>query len=250
MIHKFMKEKKLFFQKKKIFCQEQYGFTIVEILLVTLIIGLTFSVSLPLFGAVINKARQKEATLIVNSVLKAVKANYALEAFLPTKIKPLKKFAIFHKCISEEVAIKGSEVCNSNTIAKADINDNYFFSPSGNYKVEFKTTEISNSEIIFQVRAIPNGLNYRDKGSSVTGCFNPIVGISNIKEYSFLNVGEKEFMSCFTALQIKKAELARKAEEERKAELARKAEEEKPKCIYWNPRSSKTDSRDCWKWSN
>ena len=69
-------------------------------------------------------------------------------------------------------------------------------------------------------------------------------------------------MSCFTALQIKKAELARNAEEERKAELARKAEEErkaelarkaeteKPKCIYWNPRSSKTDSRDCWKWSN
>ena len=104
--------------KKKNSYYQQEGFTIVEILLVTLVIGLTFSVSIPLFGAVINKVRQKEATLIVNSVLKAVKASYALDAFLPSKIKSLAKFASFQKCISEEVAIKGREVCDLNTIAK------------------------------------------------------------------------------------------------------------------------------------
>ena len=212
-----MKRKKIF--EKKNISYKQEGYTIVEILLVTLVIGLTFSVSLPLFGAVINKARQKEATLIVNSVLKAVKASYALDSFLPSKIKSLEKFASFQKCISEEVAIKGREVCDSSTITKTGANDDYFYSPSGNYKVEFKTTGISNSDIIFQVRAIPNGVIYRDKGSSVTGCFNPKEGISSIKEYSFFNVGEKEFMSCFTALQINKAE------------------EAKPKCVYWNPRN-------------
>ena len=205
--------KKIFFPKKNTLYEEQQGYTIVEILLVTLIIGLTFSISLPLFGTVINKARQKEATLIVNSVLKAVKANYSLTSFLPTKIKPLNKFASLHKCISQEVAIKGSEVCNPNTIAAIDGSENYFYSPSGNYKVELKTTEINNSDIIFQVRAIPNGMRYQDKGSSVTGCFNPIGGISNIKEYSSFNVGEKDFMSCFTVFQIKKAEEARLAEE-------------------------------------
>ena len=218
-----MKHKKNF--EKKSFYFKQEGYTIVEILLVTIIISMTFSVSIPLFGAVINKARQKEATLIVNSVLKAVKASYALDAFLPSKIKSLAKFASFQKCISEEVAIKGREVCDLDTIAKTEANDEYFYSPSGNYKVEFKTTGISNSDIIFQVRAIPNGVIYRDKGSSVTGCFNPIEGISSIKEYSFFNVGEKEFMSCFSALQINKAE------------EARIAEEAKPKCIYWNPRN-------------
>ena len=212
----FMK-KKIFFSKKNTFYEEQQGYTIVEILPVTLILGLTFSISLPLFGAVINKARQKEATLIVNSVLKAVKASYALDSFLPSKVKSLEKFASFQKCISEEVAIKGREVCNLNTIAKTDSNDNYFYSPSGNYKVEFKTTGISNSDIIFQVRATPNGVVYKDQGSSVTGCFNPIEGISSIKEYSFLNVGEKEFMSCFTSFQINKVEEARKAEEGSKA---------------------------------
>ena len=70
-----------FFAEKNTICKEQYGYTIVEILLVTLIIGLTLSVSFPLFGAVLNKVKQKEGTLIVNSILKTVKANYALESF-------------------------------------------------------------------------------------------------------------------------------------------------------------------------
>ena len=118
--------KKIFYPKKNTLYEEQQGYTIVEILLVTLIIGLTFSISLPLFGTVINKARQKEATLIVNSVLKAVKADYSLTSFLPTKIKSLNKFASLHKCISQEVAIKGSEVCNPNTIAAIDGSENYF----------------------------------------------------------------------------------------------------------------------------
>ena len=217
--------KGILFSKKNTFYGEQQGYTIVEILLVTLIIGLTFSISLPLFGAVINKARQKEATLIVNSFLKAVKANYTFTSHLPTKIKPLNKFASWHKCISEEVDMKGSEVCNPNTIAEVDGDENYFYSPSGNYKVEMRTTEISNSDIIFQVRAIPNGVHYQDKGSSVNGCFNPNGGISNIKEYSFFNTGEKDFISCFTVFQIQKAEEARLAEEAR------------PKCVYWNPRN-------------
>ena len=123
---------------------------------------------------------------------------------LPTKIKPLNKFASLHKCISKQVAIQGRKVCNPNTIAEVDGDEYYFYSPSGNYKVELKTTEMSNSDIIFQVRAIPNGVRYRDKGSSVTCCFNPTGGISDIKEYSFFNIGEKDFMSCFTAFQIKK----------------------------------------------
>ena len=79
--------KKILFAEKNTICKEQYGYTIVEILLVTLIIGLTLSVSLPLFGAVLNKVKQKEGTLIVNSILKTVKANYALESFLPNRMK-------------------------------------------------------------------------------------------------------------------------------------------------------------------
>jgi len=75
-----------------------------------------------------------------------------LTSFLPNKIKPLNKFASLHKCISQEVAMKGSEVCNPNTITEIDGNENYFYSPSGNYKVELKTTELSNSDIILKIR--------------------------------------------------------------------------------------------------
>ena len=53
-------------------------------------------------------------------------------------------------------------------------------------------------------------------------------------------MGEKEFMSCFTALQIGNAEDARIAEEVRMAEEARIAEEARksiPICNYPNPRN-------------
>ena len=81
--------RKIFFKKKFNLRNNQPGYTLIELVLVILFLGLTFSISLPLFGAVINKAKQKEATLIINKMLKAVEANYALEAFLPSKMKPL-----------------------------------------------------------------------------------------------------------------------------------------------------------------
>jgi len=52
-------KKRILFAEKNNIVKEQYGYTIVEILLVTLIIGLTLSTSLPLFGAVLNKVKQK-----------------------------------------------------------------------------------------------------------------------------------------------------------------------------------------------
>ena len=79
-------KKRILFSEKYNLSKEQYGYTIVEILLVTLIIGLTLSTSFPLFGAVLNKVKQKEGTLIINSILKTVKANYALESFLPNRM--------------------------------------------------------------------------------------------------------------------------------------------------------------------
>ena len=99
---------------------------IVEIIIVILIIGLASGISRPLLDSFINKVKQKEATLIVNRILKAVKANYALEAFLPEKIGPLKKFASFKKCISDEVEIKGHQVCKSKNIINTNKNDSFF----------------------------------------------------------------------------------------------------------------------------
>ena len=244
------------YTKKINFYSGQSGFTIVEIILVILIIGLASGISRPLFDSFINKVKQKEATLIVNRILKAVKANYALEAFLPEKIGPLDKFASFKKCISDEVEIKGHQVCNSENIINTDKNDSFFYSPSGNYKVEFKTNESINYDI-FQVRAIPIGSGFAEKGSSVVGCFNPILGKSIVKEYSFSNKGKKDFISCLTAYQISEADKAKVAEEEaREGEILRIAEEArfaeelktKQKCIRWNPRSSKINESDCWEW--
>ena len=165
IVHEFMKQNFLF-QKKYPNAEEQYGYTIIEILLIALIIGLTLSVYLPLFGAVLNKVKQREGTLIVNGILKTVKANYALASFLPTKMKNLNKFALFQKCISEEVAIKGSKVCTSKTIVKTDAADNFFYSPSGNYKIELKTSKFPAGVYFFCTRFEPDFILSLDKSGT------------------------------------------------------------------------------------
>ncbi len=60
------------------------GFSFIEFIFVVTLLGITGSIIVPIFNSSQNKARQKEATLIVNSMLKAAKSNYGLYAYLPT----------------------------------------------------------------------------------------------------------------------------------------------------------------------
>ena len=71
---------------------KNYGFTFLEFIFVVTLLGITGSIMVPIFNYSQNKARQKEATLIVNSMLKAAKSNYGLYAYLPSSIRELLKF--------------------------------------------------------------------------------------------------------------------------------------------------------------
>ena len=124
--YKFLKEKS-FFEK---------GFTFLEFILVVSLLGLTSIIIIPPFNKSINKSRQKEATLIVNSIIKSSQSYYGIYGFLPLNIGQLSKFAKFQKCNAYNVDTLGRKVCKNklpNLVEKKDV---IFFSPSGNYKIE------------------------------------------------------------------------------------------------------------------
>ena len=234
---------------------EDTGFSIIEIILVVIITSIITSISFPIVSYSKNKIKQKEATLIINSLLKAAKSNYAINAFLPKDIKETSKFISFARCNNIDKNLKKKSICYSKNTDKS------FYSSSGNYKIELNNRNINNYPIVFEVRAIPNGDHFTKKGSSVVGCFNPINGISLIKEYSFFNPGVQPFYSCLTAEQKRIQEKERLAEEARLLEQKRLAEEArlleqkrlaeeaklaeklkmnakaKPKCLRFNPRN-------------
>ena len=67
------------------------GFSFIEFIFVITLLGITGSIIIS-YSILHRIRRQKEATLIVNSMIKAAKSNYGLYAYLPSSIREITKF--------------------------------------------------------------------------------------------------------------------------------------------------------------
>ena len=79
------------------------GFTFLEFILAVTLLGITSRLIIPSFITSLNKSRQKEASLIVNSIIKSTQSYYGINSFLPKNIGQLSKFANYQKCIAKDV---------------------------------------------------------------------------------------------------------------------------------------------------
>ena len=129
---------------------EDEGFTFLEIILIAMVFGTISSIAVPRIDPIVNKFRQKEATGIVNSMIKASQSNYALFAQIPDDLGDLSKFATFQKCNEQNVDVKGSSVCRTSIPVNVR-KEVLFYSPSGRYKVEMRKGYTSDGTEIFQV---------------------------------------------------------------------------------------------------
>ena len=185
----------------------EQGFTFLEFILVVSLLGLTTRLIIPFVRTSLNKSRQKEASLIVNSMIKSSQSYYGIYGFLPKDIGQLSKFANFQKFTSENVEEKGNIVCKNSLATTVEKQDDKFYSPSGNYKIELRSLTLETEGAMFLVKANPNGGLYAEEGSAVIGCFSPISGISLIKEYSSkkFDRGPKNYITCGAETRIAKA---------------------------------------------
>ena len=133
------------------------GFTFLEFILVVSLLGLTSRLIIPSFITSLNKSRQKEASLIVNSIIKSAKSYYGIHAFLPKNIGQLSKFANYQKCNAKDVADRGRKACKNSLPTLVEKNDLMFFSPSGNYKINMNFSYAEKGPELFLVKANPNG---------------------------------------------------------------------------------------------
>ena len=167
---------------------KEEGFSFLEFIIAVTLLGITSKLIFPIFTSSINKSRQKEATLIVSSMLKSAKSNYGLYAFLPFKMGELKKFAEFKKCDANQVDINGRLACKNSKPVSVENDEVSFFSPSGNYKIEMSQIFSEEEGSMFLVKANPNGISYKSEGSAVVGCYSPISGVSLVKAVSYTHL--------------------------------------------------------------
>ena len=157
------------------------GFTLVELIVVVMMIGILSSIAIPQFMSAADKAKQKEASAIVASMVKSATAYNTEYGALPSNMGEMSEYARFQKCMAANRATEGGSACKSATpqaVADADTN---FHSTSGHYEIDMKRT---NDNAVLKIRALPNGGAFATNGSGVTGCYNPAQGVSQVKEMS------------------------------------------------------------------
>ena len=165
--------------------KDENGFTLVELIVVVMMIGILSSIAIPQFMSSADKAKQKEATGIVAALVKAATAYNTEYGALPTNAGEVSEYAKFQECTNASVATAGGRVCKGVTPTAVPPASVSFYTSSGHYFVEF-TGEGTNadSETIFQVKANPNGLGYKDNGSAVIGCYNPAQSVAEVYEFT------------------------------------------------------------------
>ncbi len=187
--------------------QDEEGFTLVELIVVVMMIGILSSIAIPQFMTAADKAKQKEATGIVSALVKAATAYQTEYGVLPTNAGELSEYAKFQECFADEVEDRGGAACKvdaseASVVRAVEEEATNFYTTSGNYLITFQTTTGTPGDVnnppLFQVLANPNGNPYRDNGSAVTGCYNPVAAVSEVYEFTAKQAdkGQQDFRGC------------------------------------------------------
>ena len=186
--------------------KDEEGFTLVELIVVVMMIGILSSIAIPQFMTAADKAKQKEATGIVSALVKAATAYQTEYGVLPIDAEELSEYAKFQECNATDVATRGGAACKdagasgTSVIRGVPNAAKQFYTTSGNYFVTFTSEDNvdSNNDPLFTVLANPNGNPYSRNGSAVTGCYNPVAAVSEVYEYTAKEAdkGQKAYRLC------------------------------------------------------
>ena len=177
------------------------GFTLVELIVVVMMIGILSSIAIPQFMTSADKAKQKEASGIVAALVKAATAYQTEYGVLPINAEELSEYAKFQECFAATVATRGGAACKvaatASVIRPVPRTATSFYTTSGNYIVSFRN-DGTETQPQFQVLANPNGDPYRFNGSAVTGCYNPVAAISEVYEFTAKQAdkGQQVYRTC------------------------------------------------------
>ena len=173
------------------------GFTLVELIVVVMMIGVLSSIAIPQFMTAADKAKQKEATGIVAALVKAATAYQTEYGALPENAGELEEYAKFQKCpaTAGNLVLDGGKVCKQAIPVAVGATEKSYTSPSGHYLIEFD----GETDGRFRVKANPNGVPYASNGAAVIGCYNPTTAVSEVFEYTMKNTDKgngKPYRDC------------------------------------------------------
>ena len=148
-----------FFLKRKYISNQQYGFTLIELIVVVVIIGILSAIAVPSFKNISIRARQSEAAILINSYIKAAQLYYMEHGPYPRYSNDLEKYVSVNAC-------RVADPARCKVMTPYSPGGPTWISPSG-----FYTIRIKNYGYHTYIYAVAAG-NFTNSGLPVVGCYN------------------------------------------------------------------------------
>ena len=162
--------------------REEEGFTLVELIVVVVIIGILSAIAVPSFQTASLKARQREASVIISTYMKAAqayKAEYGLDA---RTAGDLKHYVSVNECTA---VVDEIEACKSTTPQVVEDTSRKWITTNGSYMIQMYTEQGQSAGNRLFIWAAPHGsTSYVRNGYGVAGCFNATTGVVGIVDYT------------------------------------------------------------------
>ena len=152
--------------------KSQSAFTLVELIVVVVIIGILSSIAIPSFQNASDKAKQKEASTLVGSYLKAAQAYYTEYGQLAYRASELGQYVAISAC-----RYSNAQQCKTNNNAIVNYSNSgttQWNSPTGNYYIRLERR----SNTMLNIRAIPRSAS----GLGAVGCYSTATGATKLNE--------------------------------------------------------------------
>ena len=162
--------------------QGEEGFTLVELIVVVMVIGILSSIAVPQFMSATEKARQSEANTIVNASVKAAQAYYAEYGSAVTQVGHLANYFEVIECRMHMISWCKDSNQNTHRNMSSFPSSKAWNSPSGYFTINMRDSNSTR----FLIRAFPQTQSWsrkntwNDTGFGVSGCFNYSTGASKV----------------------------------------------------------------------
>ena len=148
------------------------AFTLVELIVVVVIIGILSAIAIPSFQNAGDKAKQKEASTLVASYAKAAQAYFTEYSMNAERARDLGQYVAVTGCTKLDPNFCKTAAAQNLTSSTAT----NWNSPSGYFQIY-----LQRSGTRLYIRALPGG-QYANAGFGVSGCYNSATGAAKVVE--------------------------------------------------------------------
>jgi len=181
---------------KKYLNNNHEGFTLVELIVVVVIIGILSAIAIPSFQNASKKARQKGAAAQISTYIKAAQAFYAEFGLSVSKAGDLANYMNVVECRYHMINYCKS-TNNHRDVGVSEPTTKAWNSTSGMYTMTMRS---SNSNR-FRLNALPQRQDtwkstYSNEDYGVSGCFNYTTGATKLISWEKLGFREVKDLNC------------------------------------------------------